>query len=64
LATTVKLANNGWRFMDERLQRLSDKAKTLPKAPGVYLMKDEKGDVIYIGKSASLRDRVCSYAGI
>ena len=47
--------------MDERLQRLSDKAKTLPKAPGVYLMKDEKGDVIYIGKSASLRDRVCSY---
>jgi excinuclease ABC subunit C len=47
--------------MDERLQRLSDKAKTLPKAPGVYLMKDEKGDVIYIGKSASVRDRVCSY---
>jgi len=47
--------------MDERLQRLSDKAKTLPKAPGVYLMKDEKGDVIYIGKSASLRERVCSY---
>jgi excinuclease ABC subunit C len=47
--------------MDERLQRLSDKARTLPKAPGVYLMKDEKGDVIYIGKSASLRERVCSY---
>src|SRR5437762_6371341 len=47
--------------MDDRLQRLAEKAKGLPKAPGVYLMKDDKGRVIYIGKSASLRDRVCSY---
>jgi excinuclease ABC subunit C len=47
--------------MDDRLKRLNEKAKTLPKTPGVYLMKDEKGRVIYIGKSASLRDRVCSY---
>src|SRR5947199_7203589 len=47
--------------MDDRLQNLAEKAKTLPKAPGVYLMKDDKGRVIYIGKSASLRDRVCSY---
>ncbi len=47
--------------MDERIERLSEKAKTLPKAPGVYLMKDDKGRVIYVGKSGSLRDRVCSY---
>src|SRR5579863_8437168 len=47
--------------MDERLSKLSEKAKSLPKSPGVYLMKDDKGRVIYIGKSASLRDRVCSY---
>src|SRR4030095_4680795 len=47
--------------MDERIEKLSEKAKALPKAPGVYLMKDDKGRVIYIGKSASLRDRVCSY---
>jgi excinuclease ABC subunit C len=47
--------------MDERLEKLLDKAKTLPKAPGVYLMKDDKGRVIYVGKSASLRDRVASY---
>src|SRR5216110_668919 len=47
--------------MDDRLERLAEKAKCLPKAPGVYLMKDEKGRVIYIGKSASLRDRVCNY---
>src|SRR6186713_2496926 len=47
--------------MDDRLERLSEKAKALPKAPGVYLMKDDKGRVIYVGKSASLRDRVASY---
>ncbi|HSZ55873.1 MAG TPA: excinuclease ABC subunit UvrC [Tepidisphaeraceae bacterium] len=47
--------------MDERLEKLAEKAKTLPKAPGVYLMKDERGRVIYVGKSGSLRDRVGSY---
>jgi excinuclease ABC subunit C len=47
--------------MDERLEKLAEKARTLPKSPGVYLMKDDKGHVIYIGKSASLRDRVGSY---
>ncbi|HEY2586587.1 MAG TPA: excinuclease ABC subunit UvrC [Tepidisphaeraceae bacterium] len=47
--------------MDERIENLAEKAKQLPKAPGVYLMKDDKGRVIYVGKSASLRDRVCSY---
>jgi excinuclease ABC subunit C len=47
--------------MDDRLQRLNEKAKGLPKAPGVYLMKDDTGRVIYVGKSASLRDRVGSY---
>src|SRR5438132_6854717 len=47
--------------MDERLENLLEKANGLPKSPGVYLMKDDKGRVIYIGKSACLRDRVCSY---
>jgi len=47
--------------MDERIVKLAEKAKALPKAPGVYLMKDDRGRVIYIGKSACLRDRVCSY---
>ena len=47
--------------MDERLEKLSQKARALPKAPGVYLMKDDKGRVIYVGKSASLRERVSSY---
>src|SRR5450432_3668523 len=47
--------------MDDRIQKLLDKARSLPKTPGVYLMKDDKGRVIYVGKSASLRDRVGSY---
>src|SRR5271170_6360653 len=47
--------------MDDRATTLAEKAKALPKAPGVYLMKDDAGLVIYIGKAASLRDRVGSY---
>jgi excinuclease ABC subunit C len=47
--------------MDDRSTTLAEKAKALPKAPGVYLMKDDAGLVIYIGKAANLRDRVGSY---
>ncbi len=44
-----------------RLPRLREKAKLLPSTPGVYLMKDTRGVVIYVGKSRSLSDRVGSY---
>jgi excinuclease ABC subunit C len=47
--------------MDERIEKLAAKAHDLPKSPGVYLMKDDKGRVIYVGKALSLRDRVTSY---
>ncbi len=33
----------------------------VPKAPGVYLMRDQFGNVIYVGKAKNLRDRVSSY---
>jgi hypothetical protein len=33
----------------------------LPEAPGVYIMRDQAGSVIYVGKSVSLRDRVGHY---
>lgn len=40
---------------------LKDKIKSLPDSPGVYLMKDEEGKIIYVGKAGSLRKRVSSY---
>jgi excinuclease ABC subunit C len=38
----------------------SQRLRALAQAPGVYLMKDAKGDVIYVGKAMRLRDRVRS----
>ena len=38
-----------------------EKVKTFPSSPGVYLMKDYKGRVIYIGKAVNLRNRAGSY---
>ncbi len=40
---------------------LGDKIKQLPAAPGVYLMKDGQGGVLYVGKSKNLKARVQSY---
>jgi excinuclease ABC subunit C len=37
------------------------KAHAFPQTPGVYLMKDRAGRVIYIGKAKNLRARACSY---
>lgn len=45
----------------EKLDRLLKKARTLPKVPGVYLMKDAAGVVVYVGKASRLPDRVASY---
>ena len=45
----------------DRLTRLREKANSLPATPGVYIMKNEEGAVIYVGKSKKLKNRVTSY---
>jgi len=51
----------GTESRDERLARLSKRARGLPPVPGVYLMKDQAGVVVYVGKAGNLPDRVASY---
>lgn len=43
------------------MARLSSKLAHLPRQPGVYVMKNAQGDIVYIGKAAVLADRVRSY---
>lgn len=42
-------------------KKLEAKLKELPKTPGVYFHKDANGEIIYVGKAASLRNRVRQY---
>ncbi len=46
---------------NKRLPFLREKTSKLTLSPGCYLMKNEKGKIIYIGKAKSLRKRVTSY---
>lgn len=48
-------------FNEEILLKLRRKASSLPLTPGVYLMKDKNGKIIYVGKSKAMRNRVSSY---
>jgi excinuclease ABC subunit C len=41
--------------------RVEEQLKTLPAKPGVYLFRDEAGEILYVGKAKSLRPRVRSY---
>lgn len=42
-------------------RKAAQKVKEFPQTPGVYLMKDTSGVVIYIGKAKNLRSRAGSY---
>ena len=44
-----------------RLEYLRERVKKLPLQPGIYIMKDKKGQIIYIGKAKALKNRVSSY---
>ncbi len=49
--------------MNERLTELRKKAMSLPLTPGVYLMKNKKNEIIYVGKAKALKNRVSTYFG-
>lgn len=46
-----------------KLAELRRQAMALPLDPGVYIMKDARGDIIYIGKAKALKNRVSQYFG-
>ena len=48
-------------MQNERLDFLREKCKKLPLDPGVYIMLDKSGKIIYIGKAKVLKNRVSSY---
>ena len=49
--------------MPANTRRFSTRLAAVPLEPGVYLHRDAQGKVLYVGKSASLRDRLRSYFG-
>ncbi len=49
--------------MNEKLHILREKAMKLPLTPGVYIMKNKQGKIIYIGKAKKLKNRVSQYFG-
>ena len=44
-----------------REERLTEQRRALPDEPGVYLFRDERGRVVYVGKAKSIRKRVASH---
>lgn len=49
--------------MNKILDELKKKALSLPLTPGVYIMKNKRGEIIYIGKAKALKSRVSQYFG-
>lgn len=49
--------------MEEKRKALRQKAMHLPLLPGVYIMKNDRDEIIYIGKAKALKNRVSQYFG-
>ena len=51
----------GYNRIMELTETLQKKIKNLPQSPGVYIMRDKDGEVIYVGKARVLKNRVSQY---
>ncbi len=57
------VAGSTERTGGNRLTTLAEKIASAPESPGVYLLKDGRGRVVYVGKARVLRERLRAYAG-
>ena len=51
------------RAMTMTAHAIADRLRATPTRPGVYLMRDDAGEILYVGKAANLRSRLRSYFG-
>jgi len=51
------MENQGFQLKEN----IKEQLRTLPQLPGIYIMKDDRGEIIYVGKSKNLKNRVSSY---
>jgi excinuclease ABC subunit C len=51
----------GGKPRDPRLARFRALAREAPESPGVYIMRSDEGEIIYVGKAKVLRNRLSSY---
>ena len=57
------MRTKGGETVNSKMPELRKKAMSLPLTPGVYLMKNNKGEIIYVGKAKALKNRVSQYFG-
>ena len=57
------MKGGGFLARNSKLAELKAEANKLPLQPGVYIMKNQKGEIIYVGKAKALKNRVTQYFG-
>src|SRR5262245_39411630 len=60
-ASRIRVTVTTLDCVERQVSKLEDKLKKLPAKPGVYLFRDDRGQILYVGKAKSLRPRVRSY---
>ncbi|WP_308516497.1 excinuclease ABC subunit UvrC [Sphingomonas flavescens] len=61
---TYAVRGEGAPDLDAGVAAIREVLKTLPVRPGVYRMQDARGDVLYVGKARTLKNRVTSYTQV